>query len=295
MATMNEKTHELAQNNAECARLARPIGSGFRYACLTLSSVHLHAITALKALDVTLSDITHTISEPRVASAKLDWWRSALHEATEQNTAAHPILAALLASVDAPTLKKLVPHLEARLGSALLELDYQGFETPADLSAYLDARGGAQFALYCALLPIDSALEPPVRTLGALQHRLHCLQFLGRDRAHGFIYLPAERMAAHKLSEADMHHPDAAKLFAPLLQQELADLRCDYEKAVSAVRQNNRYPPKFFRALIALDRARIRLLQRSSVDVISQRPERAPIAELITAWWAAKRPIPPAR
>jgi hypothetical protein len=154
MGIMNKKTLELAKNNAECARLARPIGSGFRYACLTLADTHLHAITALKALDVTLSDITHTISEPHVARAKLDWWRGALHEATEQNTAAHPILAALLASVDTPTLKKLVPHLEARLGSALLELDYQGFETPADLSFYLDARGGAQFALYCALLPI---------------------------------------------------------------------------------------------------------------------------------------------
>lgn len=295
MGIMNKKTLELAKNNAECARLARPIGSGFRYACLTLADTHLHAITALKALDVTLSDITHTISEPHVARAKLDWWRGALHEATEQNTAAHPILAALLASVDTPTLKKLVPHLEARLGSALLELDYQGFETPADLSFYLDARGGAQFALYCALLPIDPALKPPLRSLGALQHRLHCLQFLGRDRTHGFIYLPAERMAAHKLSEADMHHPDAAQLFAPLLQQELADQSQEYEQTVTALRQHNRYPPKFFRALIALDRARIRLLRRSSVEVLSQRPEPAPMAELVTAWWAAKRPIPPAR
>jgi phytoene synthase len=295
MDAMNKKTLEHAHNHAECARLARPIGSGFRYACLTLAEPQLHAITALKALDVTLADITHTISEPKVAHTKLDWWRGALHEAIAQNTAVHPILAALLASLDAPTLKKLVPHIEARLGSALLELDYQGFETSADLSAYLDARGGAQFALYCALLPVDPALEQPLRTLGALQHRLHCLQFIGRDRSHGFIYLPAERMAAHQLSDADLHRPNAAKLFAPLLQQELADLNHEYEKTVTALRQHNRYPPKFFRALIALDRAHIRLLQRHKVDVISLRPERAPIAELITAWWAAKRPIPPAR
>ncbi|MGC8697224.1 MAG: squalene/phytoene synthase family protein, partial [Halothiobacillus sp.] len=74
---MNKETLEHAQNHAECARLARPIGSGFRYACLTLAEPHLHAITALKALDVTLDDITHTISEPHVARAKLDWWRGA--------------------------------------------------------------------------------------------------------------------------------------------------------------------------------------------------------------------------
>ncbi|MGC8698055.1 MAG: hypothetical protein ACP5Q0_06230, partial [Halothiobacillus sp.] len=103
--------------------------------------------------------------------------------------------------------------------------------------------------------------------------------------------LPAERMAEHQLSEADLHRPNAAQLFAPLLQQELADLSQDYEKTVTALRKQTRYPPKFFRALIALDRARIRLLQRHKVEVLSQRPEPAPIAELITAWWAAKRPI----
>ena len=295
MTGMNHAAQISAQDIAECARLARPIGSGFRYACLSLPEPTLHAISALKALDVTLADITRTISEPKVAHAKLDWWRSALYDATLNHAANHPILSALLASVDPATLDALIPLIEARLGSALLELDYHGFETQADLSAYLDARGGAQSALYATVLAVDAPLIAPLRELGAVAHRLQCLHLLGRDRARGFVYLPAEQMAAFNLSDTDIHHPDAAQLFAPLLQAEWQDLNQRYEQTIAALRQQNRYPPKFFRALIALDRAHLRLLGQHSVAVLSQRPERAPIAELITAWWAAKRPIPPMR
>ncbi|HQT43467.1 MAG TPA: squalene/phytoene synthase family protein [Halothiobacillus sp.] len=295
MGTMNTLMMEINRNHAECARLARPIGSGFRYACLPLTERHLHAITALRALDVTLTDITHTISEPQVARAKLDWWRGALHQAITQHTAEHPILAALVASVEATTLEKFVPNLEARLGSALLELDYQGFATESDLLAYLDASGGAMYALYSELLSPGPELAAHLRPLGALQRRLHCLQFLGRDSARGFIYLPNERLAAHQLSEADVHRPNAAEVCAPVLQQELAELRENFRQTLSALRQHSRWPPKFFRALIALDRDRITLLEQHSAEVLSQRPECTPFSQLITAWWAAKRPLPPMR
>lgn len=287
--------HSPSSHDAECERIARQIGSGFRYASLPLRGQDLYAITAVKALDKSLDEIVQTIAEPQVARSKLDWWRGALHQATTEASSSHPVLISLLESTTPATLEKMVPHLESRLGSALLALDYQGFATESDLNAYLDAKGGALFRLYAQALDLPEETTAGLATLGALSHRIDNLQWLGRDVARGFVYLPAEQLEAHGVNEADFHRPDRSTRLAPLLHAEYEHIRTEHNRRLLELKQICRRPPTFFRALIALDQARLVHLNRSGLRLLDERPERSPFAQLLTAWWATKRAPTPLR
>lgn len=288
------KTHETI-HHIECERIARPIGSGFRYASLPLRERDRQAITAIKALDITLDEIVQTIAEPQVARAKLDWWRGALHQATTEGYSNHPILITLLESTSPATLEKMVPHLESRLGSALLALDYQGFADEADRDAFLDAKGGALFQMYAHVLDTPEETTIKLGILGALGQRIHLLHWLGRDVTRGFIYIPAAQLKQHGLDEADFHRPDRSARLASLLQEEYEQIKAEHNRELLALNRICRHPPAFFRALVALDQARLAQLHRKGLRLLDERPERAPVAKLITAWWATKRTPQPMR
>lgn len=296
MTIMNIAPSSLAQEKSrsdeECSRIAIPIGSGFRYACLSLRESERRAVVALRALDLTLAEITDTRADAQIARRKLDWWRNALHQAISQHKTEHPILQALLAVTDHPTLQELVPGLESRLGAAVIELDYQGFETQSDLNAYLAAAGGAMFGLYARVIlaPIES--HSALGTLGAVHHRLHRLTYLGRHAQRGHIYLPAETLAAAGATEADFHRMDAAERLAPLLRNELSEIEGQYRDTIDRLRSVSPRPSTLFRALIALDRAQMALLRHHDVQVLVSRPETPPFKRLVTAWWGSKRPLP---
>lgn len=286
-----------AAHDQECERIARPIGSAFRYACLHLDEPQRRAITAIRALDQTLDDIRRQVAEPHVARAKLDWWSNALYclsqgEAGRADTPITRALTAALNELNVP-VRELVPALESRLGGAALELDYQGFERTADMAAYLDAAGGATFELYAHLLDIPADERALWRRLGTSHLRLTRLQYLGRDIRSGFIYLPQDLMSTHNLSEADLFRPNAGETARPLLHDELDRLIEDRNTAILALTTSNRHPHRFLRALMAIDHARLRQLSRHGVSVLEQRPELSPFRCLVVAWWAGKRPVKP--
>ncbi|WP_407275236.1 squalene/phytoene synthase family protein [Halothiobacillus sp. DCM-1] len=283
---------DLSLHDAECATLARPIGSGFRYACLPLTSTRLGAVTAWRALDLTLRQITEQIAEPQVARSKLDWWRGALDEALNRQHASHPILHALRAHSRPEQLTALIEPIEARLGAAWLALDYQGFATAADRNAYLAADGGALWQGFAILLDAPAEQHSAFRALGAASQRLDQLQYLGRALARGVFVLPASALAARGLADTDWLRPGDQPALDAVLTAEWDELLAQYRHAHAALAQHTRRPAGFFRALLAQDRARLRLLAPRILRLRAERPELSPFTLLTTAWWANKRPLP---
>ncbi len=285
---MSHSPDTLAQHDAECAALARPLGSGFRYACLPLAPRALGAVTAWRALDLTLRQITEQIAEPHIARSKLDWWRGALDDALNRQQPNHPILHALLAHSGVEQRRALIEPIEARLGAALIALEYQSFATTADLNAYLQADGGAVWLGWAVLLDAPPAQHAALRDLGAASQRLDHLHFLGRHLARGHMPFSAESLHAFGLSEADWlrtgHNPalDAA------LDAEWNAVLAQYRQAHTDLRAIEPRPNPLFRALIAHDRATLRLLAPRVRQLRNERPELSPFTLLISAWWAAK-------
>lgn len=273
--------------DAECERLARPVGSPFRLASLKLPPVRQRAVTALRALDVSLAEISETISEPQVAMSKLDWWRQALLDMTE-GRAEHPVLQSLLAALDElghgaearSGDSFLVAKLEERLGATRVELEYEGFAAEEDLQAFLDARYGSLFSLYARLLGGEEEITRAAQTLGRWHGRLERARLLGRHARAGRVYLPADLLAAHGLDEADLYRPQAQgereRLFAAELERIGAGLG-DWD--------GNGRPPRLFRILRAVDREHLRLMQADPGAITEARVEISPARQ----WWLAWR------
>lgn len=273
--------------DAECERLARPVGSPFRLASLKLSPVQQRAVTALRALDVSLAEISESISEPQVAMSKLEWWRQTLLGMTE-GRAEHPVLQSLIAALDElghgeaarSEHSSLVARLEERLGATRIELEYEGFAAESDLEAFLDARYGSLFGLYAQLLDADTTTTEAAARLGRWHGRLERARLLGRHARAGRVYLPAEQLSAHGLEEADLYRPQAREERAALFAEEL-----EHMEAGLAIWAAPARPPRLFRILRAIDREHLRLMQLDPAAMTEARIEISPIRQ----WWLAWR------
>ena len=273
--------------HAECERLARPVGSPFRLASLKLPADRQRAITALRALDVSLAEIPETVSEPQVAMAKLDWWREALLGMTRGRTD-HPVIQSLLASLDTLGLgdearsedSPLVARLEERLGGARIELEYEGFAAEADLEAYLDARYASLFALYARLLDAPDEQVEAAERLGRWHGRLDRARLLGRHARGGRVYLPQTTLSRHGLDEADLYRDAAPDAREALFREELERIAAGIEDWQATGR-----PPRLFRILRTIDREHLRLMRAAPAELTAGRVEISPLR----CWWLAWR------
>lgn len=278
---------DLRLADAECERLARPTGSSFRLASLKLSPSRQRAITALRALDVSLAQIPETVSEPQVAIAKLDWWRETLLEMTRGRTN-HPVTQALLGGLDSVGLAEearnadspLISRLEERLGAAQIELEYEGFATETDLQAYLDARYASLFGLYARLLDCDGDQIDAARLTGRWHGRLDRARLLGRHARIGRVYLPQETLTRHGLDETDLYRDTAPATREALFREELEHIAAGLADWAAPGR-----PPRLFRILRAIDHEHLRLMQLAPDELTAARPEISPWRR----WWLAWR------
>lgn len=273
--------------HAECDRLARPVGSPFRLASLKLPADQQQAITALRALDVSLAEIPETVSEPQVAMAKLDWWREALLGMTQGRTE-HPVIQSLLTSLDTLGLgdearsedSPLIARLEDRLGGARIELEYEGFAAEADLEAYLDARYASLFALYARLLDAPTDQVEAAQRQGRWHGRLDRARLLGRHARSGRVYLPQETLNRHGLDEADLYREAGPDSREALFREELERIDTGLGSWAAGGR-----PPRLFRILRAIDREHLRLMRAAPEELTAGRVEISPLR----CWWLAWR------
>jgi len=273
--------------HAECERLARPVGSPFRLASLKLPADQQRAVTALRALDVSLAEIPETISEPQVAMAKLDWWREALLGMT-RGQIEHPVIQALLTSLDAIGLgdearnedSPLIARVEERLGGARIELEYEGFAAEADLEAYLDARYASLFTLYARLLDGSAEQTEAAARLGRWHGRLDRARLLGRHARSGRVYLPQETLNRHGLDEADLYRDSAPAQRDTLFREELERIGGGLDDWTATGR-----PPRLLRILRAIDREHLRLMRVAPEALTAGRVEISPLR----CWWLAWR------
>ena len=273
--------------HAECERLARPVGSPFRLATLKLSGDRQRAITALRALDVSLAEIPETVSEPQVAMAKLDWWREALLGMT-QDRSDHPVIQSLLAGLDALGLgdearnedSPLVARLEERLGAARIELEYEGFAAEADLEAFLDARYASLFGLYARLLEASDEQVRAAERLGRWHGRLDRARLLGRHARSGRVYLPQATLNRHGVDETDLYREAPPAGREALFREELQRIAAGLDDWQASGR-----PPRLFRIMRRIDPEHLRLMQSAPGELTAGRVEISPLR----CWWLAWR------
>jgi 15-cis-phytoene synthase len=218
---------------AHCEALLRAADKDRFLTTLFAPAEHRGALFALYAFNVEIARVREVVREPVAGEIRLQWWSDVIGGAGRSEVAAHPVAAALLASM---ARYRLPPELfEALIEARRFDLYDEPMATLADLEAYVDGASASLIALAAQILAAGS--EPDI---GALSHHAglaHALAGLlavfPSHAARGQLYIPLEILARHGADWQDVKSGPAT----PQLRAALAELRLRARHHLSAARQ----------------------------------------------------------
>lgn len=210
----------LAAAYAHCDRMLRDADKDRWLASLFAPARHRPALHALYAFNQEAASVRDRIREPMAGEIRLQWWREAV-EGVREDAAANPVAAALRDTVARYKLpsKALLDLLDARV----FDLYDDPMPSMADLEGYCGETSSALVRL--AAIILNDGEEPG--GADAAGHAGMAIALVGLMRAlpwtsaRGQLYLPADLLARHGLSRADI----VARKDSEALRAALAELR----------------------------------------------------------------------
>lgn len=257
------------------------------YALLFTVPERREALTALYALDAEIAAATSL--EHTVAHTKLGWWRAEV-DRLRGGRPEHPISRALHAAAGAAPDYAL---LHERLAAADLQLASFVPGTDAELDAYAYRTHGALQQLAAQVLA--GARSGVLDALGAHLGRGVALTEIVRDvrqdAVDGVLRLPLERLSGARLEPEQLQAATLPPALADVLEALVARARTALEATRAAAAElppAERRVQSHARVLAALHGALLDRIAQARYDV-AQRHTLHPLAQLWTAWRAARR------
>ena len=216
---------------AHCEGLVRAADRDRFLTTLFAPAEHRGALAALYAFNLEIARVREVVHQPAAGEIRLQWWSDVLDGAGRGETAAHPVAAALLATI----ARYRLPHerLKALIEARRFDLYDEPMRTLADLEAYADGASASLIALAAQILAAGS--EPEI---GALSHHAglaHALAGLLAafpiHAARGQLFIPLEMLARHGADRLDVKGGPAT----PQLRAALAELRLRARHHLGAV------------------------------------------------------------
>lgn len=182
---------------AHCEGLVRAADKDRFLATLFAPAEQRPALFALYAFNLEIARIREAAHEAVAGEIRLQWWSDALSGEGRGEVAAHPVAAALLASMARYQLppERLTALIEARR----FDLYDEPMRTLTDLEAYADGASAGLIALAAQILAAGE--EPDIRMLSHHAGLAHAfaglLAAFPIHAARGQIFLPLEILARH--------------------------------------------------------------------------------------------------
>jgi 15-cis-phytoene synthase len=216
---------------AHCEALLRAADKDRFLTTLFAPAEHRNALIALYAFNVEIARVREVVHEPVAGEIRLQWWSDVLGGVGRGEVAAHPVAAALLASM---ARYRLPPEpFEALIEARRFDLYDEPMATLADLEAYADGASAGLIALAGQIL----GSEPDI---GALSHHAglaHALAGLLAafpiHAARGQFFIPLDMLARHGADRLDVKGGPAT----PQLRAALAELRLRARHHLGAAQQ----------------------------------------------------------
>jgi phytoene synthase len=182
---------------AHCEGLVRAADRDRFLASLFAPVEHRDALIALYAFNLEIARVREVVHEPVAGEIRLQWWSDVLGGAGRGEVAAHPVAAALLASM---ARYRLPPErLNALLEARRFDLYDEPMRSLADLEGYAEGASASLIALAAQIL---AGGEKP--DVGALSHHAglaHAIAGLlaafSIHAARGQLFVPLETLARH--------------------------------------------------------------------------------------------------
>ena len=218
---------------AHCEGLLRAADKDRFLTTLFAPAERRDALFALYAFNLEIARVREVVREPVAGEIRLQWWSDVLSGVGRGEVAAHPVAAALLASI---ARYRLPPErFKALIEARRFDLYDEPMATLADLEAYADGASASLIALAAQILAVGD--EPDI---GALSHhagRAHALAGLLAafpvHAARGQLYIPLEILARQGADRQEAKGPPAT----PQLLAALAELRARARRHLGAAQE----------------------------------------------------------
>ncbi|MGH6727431.1 MAG: phytoene/squalene synthase family protein [Pseudolabrys sp.] len=275
-------------NNFEhCAALVREADRDRYLASLFAPAEHRDALYALYAFNVEVSRVRDLAREPIPGEIRLQWWREVLAGEREGEAAAHPVGAALRATLSrygfvATPLLELIDartfdlYDEPMASADALELYAIRTQSPIFAMAAGILSGGAVAG---ELFTLDASVAFAIAGI---------LRNFGRNTARRQLCVPMEILERHAVKPADIF---AARVTAPLLSA-LAEMRAIVRRHLAAAREKLKpAPAEIMPAFlpVALVGPQIRGMERANYRPF-QPQVMSPLRRQWLLWRAARDP-----
>jgi phytoene synthase len=217
---------------AHCGALLRAADKDRFLTSLFAPAEHRDALFALYAFNVEVARVREVVHEPVAGEIRLQWWSDVFDGARRGEVAAHPVAAALLASM---ARYRLPPdRFKALIEARRFDLYDEPMATLADLEAYADGASASLVALAAQILAAGS--EPDIVALSHHAGLAHALAGLLAafpiHAARGQLFIPLEILARHGADRLDV-----SGAATPQLRAALAELRLCARHHLGAARQ----------------------------------------------------------
>jgi 15-cis-phytoene synthase len=271
---------------AHCEGLVRAADRDRFLTTLFAPAEHRPALLALYAFNLEVARVREIVHEPLAGEIRLQWWNDMLEGERRGEVAAHPVAAALLASV---ARYRLGPErLKALIAARRFDLDNEPMRTLGDLEAY--AEGASAGLIAGAAQILADGLD-----IGALSHHAGLAHaFAGLlaafpvHGARGKVFVPLDILARHGAAREDAVGGPAT----PQLHAALAELRLHARRHLRAAQELlDAAPPAAIPALlpVALAGATLARMERRGYDPFTP-IEVAPWRRQLRIWRAARSP-----
>ena len=265
-----------------CQQKAAASGSSFYYSFLFLPPERRRAITALYAFCREVDDVVDETSDPQLAGATLDWWRSEIAN-LRKGQPQHPVTRALLPHMEpyqitAERLNEIVDGMAMDLTQTRY-LDFAGLERYCYLVAGVVGLLAAGIFGYRNARTLEYA-----RALGTAFQLTNIIRDVGEDARKNRIYLPIEDLQKYNVTAADILHARPAERFSDLMQFQTRRAQSFYTRAFDALPAEDRRAQRPGLIMAAIYRQLLAEIERDGFRVLTQRTSLTPLRKFWIAW-----------
>lgn len=257
-------------NFDHCAALVREADRDRYLAALFAPAERRGALLALYAFNIEIARVRDVAREPMPGEIRLQWWREVLSGEREGEGAAHPVAAALMASL---AQYGIAPdRLSAIVDAHTFDLYDEPLPTLDDLDNYAVMTQSALIDIAADILGADrSGTMMLIRSAGIASTVAGILTCLPRHAARGQVYIPQEVLDRHNVTrEQILSRQDSYALKAAL-----AELRRHARRQLAASQADMAFAPAaILPALLPLALAgpALRPMERRGYEPFDVRP-----------------------
>ncbi len=273
---------------AHCETLVRELDPERYQASLFAGQAQRGGLLALAAFNAEIARVRDAIREPMAGEIRLQWWRDALNGTARGDASGHPVVPALLATIERARLPLAPFH--ALIDARTFDLYDDPMPTLGDLEGYAGETASMLVRLGSLVLldgrePGGAAAAGHAGVAIALAGLMRALPFHAR---RGQVYLPGDVLARHGVSRDDI----VTGRGGPGLGAALAELRAEARRHLKLAMEGlSGLPEAVAPAFLPLApvEPHLRRMERANHDPLNTLSDRPAWLNLASMWLFARR------